>query len=651
VNIRCDCLSALKQVAVFAVLFAASAGAQPDWVKQAIEGGVDVVPHKDAAVLVLHAGSDVVVSPAGRVERDNRWAARVLARAGVDAVSFHEGITTTRKVKNLKGWLIKPDGRKFNLEKDRVVEVDLEQVAGFYDDARSLVYSFSDVKPGDVVAYEYTVEEDDPWTAYSQAFIFQVSEPVRSARFAVTVPAGWQTHISTQQSEPVQHSVIDNRHVWSVANLEYRPDEPLMPPWWRLSRSVVVSCYDPRSDGQAGYPDWRSVAGWMRGLQDRACAETTALAGDVRSICGDLADPGARLRAIAHFVRDNIRYVAVEIGVGRFQPRVAATTLANRYGDCKDKVALMRAMLGLAGIRSEAAGALIDGEVDPQSPTPLQFNHVIVAVPLAAVPDLPSYPEATVDGWLYFDPTDEATDLGQLPAGLRGTYVLKTSSEDSVATHLPPLEPENQRRVYYAEAAMQSDLSMQAKVRVVDFGVWGTASRHEHRTSPVKDLVQGWQEHFASVMQNPTLSEFTTGSDGDSAWVCFSLAGERVASEAGPYYLLSTDFFHGDQADDLTAAERVHPVSFGSPGQVLTLVNWRLPSGWTTDGKPTEIRDSCALARVDCRVNGDSLLTLESNIVYYGGTVGPDAYDQAKRFNKSLRASQRVRTFLMKKGR
>ncbi|MCX6836014.1 MAG: DUF3857 and transglutaminase domain-containing protein [candidate division Zixibacteria bacterium] len=581
------------------LLLASSAGAQPAWVKEAINRGAEVKPHKDAKILVLCATSEVTISQNGRVNRANCWAGRVLTRAGVDAVTLNEKVTGTRKVKDLKGWLIRPDGKKVVLEKDRIVEIDLDQAAGYYNDDRSLIASFSDVKPGDVVAYEYTVEENDPWTGY---------------------------------------------------NLEYRPEEPFMPSWSLLSRRAAVTCYDPESSGLQGHRDWRSVAAWMRSLQDRACADTAALAGTVSTVCGNLTQPGARLRAIAHYVRDNIRYVAVEIGAGRFQPRAAGTTLTNRYGDCKDKVALVRAMLALAGIPSEAVGALIGERVDPDFPSPFQFNHVIIAIPIQALPDLPPYPDATVDGWLYFDPTDEATDLGQLPSGLRGTYVLKTSVDDGATTRLPSPEPEDQRRVYRAAAELKPDYSLRAKVTVVDYGVWGAASRYEDRTSATKDLVEAWQKRFAGVMQNPTLSDFTTGADGDSAWVSFDLSGERIASVAGQYHLLTTDFFHSDNADDLTAAERVHPISFGNPTETMTKIDWHLPPGWGTDGKPEVIQDSCVLARVDCRVTGDTSLTLESRIVYYGGTVGPEQYDQAKRFNKNMRASQRVRTFLRRSG-
>ena len=44
-----------------------------------------------------------------------------------------------------------------------------------------------------------------------------------------------------------------------------------------------------------------------------------------------------KIQTIANFMQKNIRYVGIEIGKERWQPRMADYTYYNRYGDCKDK--------------------------------------------------------------------------------------------------------------------------------------------------------------------------------------------------------------------------------------------------------------------------------------------------------------------------
>ena len=48
---------------------------------------------------------------------------------------------------------------------------------------------------------------------------------------------------------------------------------------------------------------------------------------------------------MAEFVQKTIRYVAVEIGIGGYQPHFAQETFRNQYGDCKDKVTLFRSLM------------------------------------------------------------------------------------------------------------------------------------------------------------------------------------------------------------------------------------------------------------------------------------------------------------------
>ena len=58
------------------------------------------------------------------------------------------------------------------------------------------------------------------------------------------------------------------------------------------------------------------------------------------------------MQAIAGFVQHDIRYVAIELGIGGWQPHTASDVFSHRYGDCKDKATLMRTMLHEIGVDS-----------------------------------------------------------------------------------------------------------------------------------------------------------------------------------------------------------------------------------------------------------------------------------------------------------
>ena len=58
------------------------------------------------------------------------------------------------------------------------------------------------------------------------------------------------------------------------------------------------------------------------------------------------------MRALAKFVQGDIRYVAIELGIGGLQPHQASDIYSHRYGDCKDKATLMSSMLREIGVES-----------------------------------------------------------------------------------------------------------------------------------------------------------------------------------------------------------------------------------------------------------------------------------------------------------
>ena len=83
------------------------------------------------------------------------------------------------------------------------------------------------------------------------------------------------------------------------------------------------------------------------------------------------------MKALAHFVQHDIRYVAIELGIGGWQPHPAADVFTHHYGDCKDKATLLSSMLKQIGV--ESFYVVINarrGSVTPQMPATVgMFNH------------------------------------------------------------------------------------------------------------------------------------------------------------------------------------------------------------------------------------------------------------------------------------
>lgn len=119
-----------------------------------------------------------------------------------------------------------------------------------------------------------------------------------------------------------------------------------------------------------------------------------------------------QVRALYEWVSRNIRYVAIYLGDGGFEPHDVEVILKNRYGDCKDHVVLLQSLLMAKNIKSSPA--LINlGAGEELSPVAVTFplNHVILYLPSLK---------------LYLDPTAQFAPFGVLPESVLNKPVVLT---------------------------------------------------------------------------------------------------------------------------------------------------------------------------------------------------------------------------------
>jgi hypothetical protein len=185
--------------------------------------------------------------------------------------------------------------------------------------------------------------------------------------------------------------------LWQVADRPPLIPEPGMPAWREVQPSLIFS--------PVGMKTWPDLGRWFYSLYNDRVQSNDEMRRMVAAMCPADSPPYERLRRLYLFVRNEIRYVAVTIGIGGYQPHPAAEVFRNRYGDCKDKVALLQAMAECAGV--EVSPVLIstwqNGAVDTAVVSHTHFNHVIARARLA---------DSSV---IWMDPTSRFAPFDELP--------------------------------------------------------------------------------------------------------------------------------------------------------------------------------------------------------------------------------------------
>jgi lipoprotein NlpI/transglutaminase-like putative cysteine protease len=142
------------------------------------------------------------------------------------------------------------------------------------------------------------------------------------------------------------------------------------------------------------FSDWAAVSRWGASLfaASEGGERTGALA---REIAASTPDPEQRVLAALAFVQGQVRYLGIELGANSHRPAAPDQVIEQRHGDCKDKVALLVALLRRMDI--PAVPVLVSlglrDEVQRMQAAPHAFDHVIARIDL---PGGPYFVDATL---------------------------------------------------------------------------------------------------------------------------------------------------------------------------------------------------------------------------------------------------------------
>lgn len=167
------------------------------------------------------------------------------------------------------------------------------------------------------------------------------------------------------------------------------------------------------------FASWDELGRWLAPLLLERAQPSEAIRAKAEELARDRATSGDKIQALYDFVATRIRSVRLPFGAADYALHPAEEVLANRYGDSADKEALLIALA--AAIGNPAYPVLVSSsrELDPEIPSPAQFDHVLTVIPLG-------------EEQVWLDPEAEVAPFRMLSASLRGKKALALFPEESV---------------------------------------------------------------------------------------------------------------------------------------------------------------------------------------------------------------------------
>lgn len=413
----------------------------------------------------------------------------------------------------------KPDFTAVDVEKGAINDLTPPNLAqaDMYANILHRVLSFPAVDPGACLAVRYSKESRGGPGILDEVVSFQTEEPVLRKRLRIVVPDGKTLRYRifglaaglTEERTP--EGIIYALETSDTPQI--RPEEFMPPRKEVASRIVFTTAADWN---EAARPFAKSFFGALDRSGESARLSAKLTKGGFSRI--------EKVRKIFMFVAREIRSVELDFGEGGTDVHDADTVLGNRYGDRKDKAALLAAMLRSAGV--ESYPVLVNSEGVPPAaevPSIKQFDSVLVAVPGEA-------------GTLFLDPFGDDSLFGYFRDGKDSEgLIVRPDSAGLVSVRC--LAGTESASASLIRAELFPDGSIKGRAEVGLSGIFDTLARGELKDKTARELADFYGESV-----NRLLGEGEVRSSRQSDLRDLAVKAEFSLEFTGPAY----GVFQGD---------------------------------------------------------------------------------------------------------
>jgi tetratricopeptide (TPR) repeat protein len=325
--------------------------------------------------------------------------------------------------------VLKADGSTVTAPADAVqdLSIPLEKEAPVYTDFRQKHITVPGLRPGEELEYEFVTITNPPlapgqfWMEYD----FQKNGTVLDEQLELDVPKDRVIKLKTKPGNDARITEANGRRIyaWSSSHVDKDEDEKKKDKLKKPKKEP-----DAPAVQMTTFSSWEEMGRWYAGLEKERREPTPEIRAKATALTQGKTTNLDKIQSLYDYVATNFRYISLSFGVGRFQPHPAGDVLHNQYGDCKDKNTLLASLLKASGY--DASSVLINSgrKLDPDIPSPSQFDHVFTMVPLGK-------------DEIWMDSTTEVAPFRLLSAVLRKKQALIITQNGAPHLEETPADP------------------------------------------------------------------------------------------------------------------------------------------------------------------------------------------------------------------
>jgi hypothetical protein len=352
------------------------------------------------------------------------------------------GYSSFSEITNLKASTLVPNGNKYKEIKVKEFKVEDELSSSiFLDDQKNITFSFKGIQKGAITKLSYRIILKDEHLLggeFLQSFI-----PLLHKSYSIIADEDVKIAMAEFNLDQIEYTFTEsnskgnNIYTWDLKNIEDLKRESWSPSiaWYGAHIIPYVQEYKVNNEEIVVFRETQDLFNWYNELvsnvnNEKDNPEIQAL---VDSITVGALNELDTVRKVFYWAQDNIKYIAIEYGMGGFIPRDVAFVCQNRYGDCKDMANAITELLSYTGVKSYITWIGTTNKPYKYSdiPTPLVDDHMIATY-------------IDKEGNYYFlDATGRYNSFGIPSAFIQGKEALLKKEDDTYEiVVVPSLKPE-----------------------------------------------------------------------------------------------------------------------------------------------------------------------------------------------------------------
>ena len=596
---------------------------------------------KNASVVIRNDEQIYEVKNPGSAVMEYRTAVTILNKSGESASNMHEFYNKFSSISDLKASIYDATGKKIKDYKtsdfrDRSVVSD----GTMYQDDRVKYLEFSHTNYPYTIEYSYRVDFTGIRTYPDWYPASTWNQAVETSSFVFKIPQGMTFKYLKSEGLATDSSKVKDKlqYKWSCRNvkaLEYEPMSTGMRnvmPWVTLAPNQFE--YD---NSKANIENWANLGSWMYNLSSGMQELPEAAKVKILNLIKDAKTPEEKISILYKHLQANTRYVGVQLGIGGYKPIAAEKVFSVNYGDCKALSNYMKAMLQVAGIKSNLV-VIGNGmpSLNRNFASVNQANHMILCVPLEK--------DTT---WL--ECTSQYVPLGYIGNDNSDRTVLLVTENGGKLARTPVYNPADN----YQKRSARVDLNEEGNADIQIETQYGYAQFEENLRMLIVDPTEQRKSLMNSLsipnMQIGTLSYLQPDKNAAMLTEKISLKASQLLTKGGDKLFLTLNLLNRQESAVTTLEDRKTSFAVNYSFKDEDEIIYTIPKGYKIEFIPKDISIASEFGKYSAKfIAKDDKLIYTRTKMMVSKKYPPEKYNDFAAFYKKIYQADKQKSILAK---